>query len=183
MKKILLSILVSTVILFIWNGLSQAFPWGVPSTQMLSTKNNLTADDAKMGKLQSFSANTFTTEKFDERFNNKVSTLVTDQSFSWIISKPIAYYDMGAYFMKEILTQLLVAIFLSLILFYTIMLNLKTRLSIIGLAGLAAAIGAYGQLMNWWGLPAIYGLGVGFNIVVSWLIASFISAKWIIKST
>ncbi len=183
MKKTVVSILVSTVIFFVWNGLSQAFPWGVPSTQMVSTKNNLSTEDAKMGKLQSFPSNTFTTEKFDAQFSNKVSTLVTDQSFSWIISKPIAYYDMGAYFMKEVLTQLMVAIFLSLILFYTMMLNLKTRLSIIGLTGLAAAIGVYGQLMNWWGLPAIYGLGVGFNIIISWLIVSFISAKWIIKST
>jgi hypothetical protein len=183
MKKVILSIIVSTIFLFIWNGLSQTFPWGVPSTQMLSTKSNLTADDTKMGRLVALPPNTFTTEKFDERFSNKVSTLVTDQSFSWIISKPISYYDMGAYFMKEILTQLIVAVFLSLILFYTVTLNLKTRLSIIGLAGLAAAIGVYGQLMNWWGLPIIYGLGVGFNIVVSWLIISFISAKWIIKST
>jgi hypothetical protein len=182
MKSIILSVGISAVVLFMWNGLSQTFPWGVPSSQMISTKSSQDANDTKMGQLAQFPSNTFTNEKFDAQFSNKVSTLMTDQSFSWIVSKPIGYYDMGAYFMKEGLTQLMVAIFLSCILFFTIKLDLKTRLFIIGLTSLAAGIGVYGQLMNWWGLPAAYGLGVAFNLFVSWLLVSFISAKWILKS-
>jgi hypothetical protein len=49
------------------------------------------------------------------------------------------------------------------------------------LAGLLAVTAIYGQLMNWWGVPAIYALGAGFNLIVGWLIVSLVSAKYIIK--
>ncbi len=182
MKKIVIAIVISTVILFMWNGLVQFFPWGVPTTQVLNTQAGTTLNVKDMKNAITLPANSLTTNEFDEKCNNKVSTLITDKTFSWVIATPLKKYDMGSYFIKEAFTQLLVATFLSLLLFYTVILAFSTRLKIIGLAALAAAVATYGQQMNWWGLPASYGLGVMINLILGWLLVGFIVAKWIIKS-
>jgi hypothetical protein len=182
MKKIIIAILVSTVILFMWNGLVQMLPWGVPTTQILNAQSANVVDTKDMKNAINLSVNALTTSQFDEQCNNKISTLITDKTFSWIISKPTSNYNMGSYFMKEAFTQFLVSIFLTLILFYTISFTIQKRLSIIAFAAVAAAIAIYGQQMNWWALPLSYGLGVAVNLVLGWLITSFVIAKWIIKS-
>jgi hypothetical protein len=182
MKNITLAVLVSTVVLFMWNGLVQFFPWGIPTTQILNTQAGNTIDVKEMKNVIALPANSLTTNEFDEKCNNKISTLITDKTFSWIIATPTNKYNMGTYFMKEAFTQLLVAIFLCLLLYYTVSLGFTTRLKIVTLAAFAAAIATYGQQLNWWGLPASYGLGVMINLILGWLLAAFIVAKWIIKS-
>jgi hypothetical protein len=180
-KKIIISTLVSTIILFGWNGLVQMFPWGVPSAQTITTQSVKKTESFQTPNLIELPANTFTTEKFDNQMADKISTLTTDKTFSWIITKPITYYNMGAYFTKEAITQFLVALFISILLSLTVKESLKRRLSFSLLAGLMAVTAIYVQMMNWWGLPARYALGAGFNIIIGWLIVSFISAKYIIK--
>jgi hypothetical protein len=182
MKKIIIAILVSTVILFMWNGFVQMLPWGVPTTQILNAQSANVVDTKDMKNAINLPVNALTTGQFDEQCNNKISTLITDKTFSWIISKPTRNYNIGSYFMKEAFTQFLVSIFLTLILFYTISFAIQKRLSIIAFAAVAAAIATYGQQMNWWALPLSYGLGVAVNLVLGWLITSFVIAKWIIKS-
>lgn len=180
-KKIIISTLVSTAILFFWSGLTQMLPWGVPTTQTVSTQAPNQTESFQKPDLIELPANSLTTDRFDEQFAGKISTLTTDKTFSWIITAPIESYDITGYFLKEILTQLIVAIFIALLLTLTVGLTNKNRLIIVFLAGLLAVTGIYGQMMNWWSMPAIYALGAGLNLIVGWTIAGFVSTKWIIK--
>jgi hypothetical protein len=182
-KKIIISTIVSTVILFLWSGLSQMFPWGVPTAQTITSQTNKQTESFQTPNLIDLPANSLTTEKFDEQFVNKISTLTTDKTFSWIITKPVDYYNVGNYFVKEIVTQLLVALFLATLLILTIGLSNQKRLTIIAITGVLAVIAVYGQMMNWWGVPAIYALGAGLNLIIGWTLSAFISSKFIIKPT
>lgn len=182
-KKIILSTIISTVILFLWSGLTQMFPWGVPTTQTIISQSDKQTESFQTPDLIELPANSLTTEKFDEQFVNKISTLTTDKTFSWIISAPIDNYNVAGYFIKEIITQLIVAILLAILLTLTINLLNKQRLTLIAIVGLLAVTGIYGQMMNWWSMPSLYALGAGFNLIAGWLIAGFISSKFLIKST
>lgn len=180
-KKIIISTLVSTLILFLWSGLTQMFPWGVPTAQSIATQSNKQTESFQTPNLVELPANSLTTEKFDEQFANKISTLTTDKTFSWIIAKPVDYYNVGNYFIKEIITQLLVALLLATLLILTVGLPNQKRLTIIAISGVLAVTAIYGQMMNWWGVPPTYALGAGLNLIIGWLLSAFVTTKWIIK--
>jgi hypothetical protein len=135
-KKIVLSTLIGTLILFLWSGVTQMFPWGVPTAQAISAQSSKQTSSFQTPNLVELPAGTLTTAQFDDQMVGKISTLTTDKTFSWIISTPIAYYDVGSYFMKEVLTQLFVALLLSLMLWQMRQMSMNNRLIFIGLAGL-----------------------------------------------
>lgn len=182
-KKIIISTIVSAVILFLWSGLTQIFPWGVPTAQTITSQTSKQTESFQTPNLIELPANSLTTEKFDEQFENKISTLTTDKTFSWIITKPVDYYNVGNYFIKETITQLIVSLLLAILLVLTIGLPNKKRLTITIVSGVLAVTAIYGQMMNWWGVPAVYALGAGLNLVLGWTLASFVSSKFIIKQT
>ncbi|MCC5938676.1 MAG: hypothetical protein JJU34_15450 [Lunatimonas sp.] len=182
MKKFILSSLAMTAILFIWSGLTQLFPWGVPSTQTISVQSEANTDGFQVSNLIEMEPSSLTTAKFDEVMRGKISTLSTDKTFSWIITAPLDNYDPMGYFIWEVITQLLVAIFLNILLRRISVFRLSEQLVIVGLAGLLAFVGIYGQMLNWWALPAIYAVGAGVNLLIGWLVAAFVSAKWIIEN-
>jgi hypothetical protein len=181
MNKIIISIIVSTILLFIWGGISQMLPWGISTTQNITVETKNNTDQSNISNLTKLQPNELTTEKFDGQFLDKISTYSTDKTFSWIITQPIQK-DYSGYFIKEIITQLIVAIFLSIILYLTIKLDFKTRMLLTLIFGLCASTAIYGQLMNWWSVPSNYALGVSTNLIIGWLLVSFISARFIIKS-
>ena len=82
MKNIIISTIVSTVILFFWSGISQMLPWGISTPQNVNVKTELTAEQSNVPNLVKLPTNTLTTEKFDEQFNNKISTYTTEETFS-----------------------------------------------------------------------------------------------------
>jgi hypothetical protein len=180
-KKILISTLVTTIVLFLWSGITQMFPWGVPTAQAISTQSSKKTDSFQTPNLIELPANSLTTEQFDAQLVGKISTLTTDKTFSWIISSPISYYNVGNYFMREIFTQLIVALLLSLLLWQIRGFNLITRLQIVGIAAIMGTIATYGQQLNWWGMPSLYAFGAAFNLIAGWLLAGLILSKWIIK--
>lgn len=181
MKKIILSTLVFTLLLFLLSGLTQLLPWGIPTTQNISAQT-VPISDPSVSKLITRLPNELTTQDFDGQFMDQISTYTTDNSFSWIITQPLQK-DYSQYFIREALTQLVVAFLLSVLLFLTLQQKLKTRLLIIAVAGAIASVGTYGQLMNWWAMPVAYGIGVSLNLILSWTIVGFISARYIIKQT
>lgn len=181
MKNIIISTVMSTVILFMWGGISQMLPWGISTTQNITVATESNTDQSNISNLIKLQPHQLTTEKFEGQFLGKISTYSTDKTFSWIITQPIQE-DYSGYFVKEIITQLIVAVFLSIILFLTIKLDFKTRMILILVFGLCASTAIYGQLMNWWSVPANYALGVSANLIIGWLLVSFISARFIIKS-
>ncbi|MCU0327572.1 MAG: hypothetical protein MUE53_01165 [Chitinophagales bacterium] len=158
------------------------FPWGVPTAQVISSQTIKKTESFQAPNLIELPANSLTTDKFDQQMVDKISTLTTDKTFSWIITKPTSYYNVGQYFIREIFTQLVVAFLLTLLLFFTTKHNFKTRLIITLLVGTMAVTAIFGQMLNWWGIPAIYALGAGFNLIIGWFLISFVSSKWIIKS-
>ncbi|WP_304517542.1 hypothetical protein [Cecembia rubra] len=182
MKKYILSTLLITVILFLYGGLAQMLPWGIPSTQVITAQSGEQTEAFQAPQEKKMEPGSLTTEKFDEVMVGKISTLTTDKSFSWIISAPVSRYNAGTYFALELLTQLLVAICLNLLLFLTKQMQLSKRILFMLVAATAVVTSIIGQQLNWWAMPAIYGLGVGINLIISWTLAYYISARWIIKS-
>jgi hypothetical protein len=178
----LLATLVGAVVLFLWSGLTQAFPWGVPRTQTLSTQSPSGVEAFQAPNLVQLPPGALTSDAFDERMADRVSTLTTDRTFAWIVAKPIGYYRPAAYFAREAATQLVVAALLAALLLLLPNAPLATRLALVALAGSAAVAGTYGTQMNWWGLPPSYGVGVGFNLVAGWLLATAILSLWPLRS-
>ena len=179
MKKIVIAIITYTVILFLWNGFTQILPWGIPTAQNITVQSE--ENTKEFPNLIKLEPNTLTTHDFDKTFNHKISTYTTNDTFSWIITQPLQT-DYSGYFIREIITQFIVGILLTILLFLTVKLELKTRLIIIFVVGILAFSSTYGQLMNWWRIPATYALGVGINLAFGWIMSSFIVSKYIIKT-
>jgi hypothetical protein len=180
-KQVFISTLVAALILFLWSGVTQMFPWGVPTAQAISAQSAKKTDSFQTPNLVELPAGSLTTDKFDQQMVGKISTLTTDKSFSWIISSPIDYYNVSNYFIREVITQLLVAFLLSLLIQRLPNVSLNNRLIFVGIMGSMAAIATYGQQLNWWGMPASYAVGAGFNMVLGWLLVAFVVSKWLIK--
>lgn len=181
MKRFVIAIVISTVILFVWSGVTQMLPWGIPTAQNITVQTDEENINSQVPNFVQLPPNSLTTEGFDEQFIDKVSTYTTDQTFSWIVTQALNT-NYASYFVYEILTQLLVSIFLSTLLLLTVQLDLQSRMTIVVVVSFMAFTATYGQLMNWWGLPALYALGVGLNLLIGWTISSFIIARFIIKS-
>jgi len=181
--KFLISVVVVTVILFLWSGITQMFPWGVPSANTLRSTSNSEVKNFQAPNLKTFKVNELTTEKFDEELVNKVNTLTTDKTFSWIITKPISYYNPMKYFFGEIITQLFVALILTLIIFFTSGLKVNVRILFVVLIGILSSVSIYGQLFNWWGLTIKYALGASINLIVGMMLGALIPILFIFKST
>jgi len=181
-KNVLISTIVSGLILFLWSGLTQMFPWGVPSTNVLSSQTTGQTELFQAPSVKRLPPNELTTPKFDTELVDKVNTLATDGTFSWIITKPLSYYSPMNYFMREIVTQFMAGLLLTLIVTLTKPLMFRQRLVMIFLAGLLGGLSTYGQLFNWWGLTVAYALGASLNLVIGWLIAGFVLVRFVVKS-
>lgn len=180
LPRLALAALLYFVVLFVGSGVSQALPWGVPSAQSLYAASPETVAAFGTDAPETVAPGTFTTPRFDEVFVDEVTILLTDDTVSWVATRPVAYYDPGSYMAKEALTQVLVAILLTTLLALTRALPLRSRLGLVGLAGLAGGVAIYGQLFNWWGLTAAYAGGAVLNLVASWLLGGFLVARFVL---
>jgi|688.fasta_scaffold267287_2 hypothetical protein len=180
MLKIVLSTLLSTAILFVWSGMAQMLPWGIPSTQNVIVQRTPLPARLQVPNVVQLSVDALITDQFDAQFLHKISTLTTDQTFSWIVTQPLNE-DYRGYLLVEFGTQFIVALLLALLLYLTRQLAFGTRVAILLLVGGLAVAATYGQLMNWWRIPALYALGVSFNLVLSWGVAGLLSMQLILK--
>lgn len=176
-------ILISTLILFGWSGLSQRLPWGVPSVKTYSAlpqaAESRTFDAPHLIRL---APNALTTKDFDSLLVNEVNTLETGQSFSWIITRPADYYDPVAYLTRALLTHLVVGILLTVLSYCTTALSLRRRMLLTLLMATASSVATYGELWNWWGLTTVYALGVSVNLVIGWSLSSLILSRFVFRS-
>lgn len=179
MKKYLLASLVFTILLFLWSGFTQILPWGIPTAQKITVQSHVVSNE--IPNLIKMHPNTLTTKEFDAAFKNKISTYTTDNTFSWIVTQPLKS-NYTSYFVGEVITQCLVGILLTLLLALTKNHTLQSRMLFILIIGFTAWVATYGQLLNWWGMPITYAVGVGVNLIVGWLLTGFIVAKFILKS-
>lgn len=172
--------LIAGLLLFLWSGLTQLFPWGVPSSHVVVSQETGASEPFLAGEIEVLPPFALTTPRFDLEFANRVGTLTTDETFSWIVSRPLAYYQPSGYFARELLTQLLVGLLLSAVALSTRRLPPTRRLGIFGLTGVGAAVSSYGTLSNWWGLTTAYALGVSVNLVVGWLLVGFVLSRFVV---
>ena len=168
--KCVLAVIVGTMTLFVWNAISSlSFPWGVGSVNNHSATSGASYVLAAPG-LEEKPPGTWTTQAFEDRFGNGISTLATDRSFSWIVSVPRNRYNLTRYFAFQILAQFGVALFLVLVLWLLKPLPRGRRVATVLGLGVAGMIASYGAMMVWWGLPAAYGVGTSVNLLVGWLL-------------
>lgn len=183
MKKIFIASMLASIVLMLWNGFSQVLPWGVSAVKIYTTQENAATEQFQVDNIEKFLPHSIVTEKFDKLMANEVSTVFTDKTFSWIISRPLSYYDMKSYFIRSFFIELIVGLLLTLLSVRTISMRFGDRMIVFMLIALTATIGINGEQMNWWGLPPIYAVGVSVNLLLGWMLVSFILCKWIFKST
>ena len=181
MIRFFISTIVMTLVLFMYGSLAQVLPWGIPTVQVVFSGESPPEAFQTIASIQRFGPGEFTTEKFAPQFAGQISTLSTDETFSWIVTTQIANYNPFAYLFHELLTQLLVAALLSTFLTLTVSVSNNERFKIVLVLALGALTATYIQQMNWWNVPASYQLGMIANVLISWSVAVFISAKWILK--
>jgi ABC-type uncharacterized transport system permease subunit len=169
MIEFVLQLLLATVVLFVLSGLTQALPIGLGSVKQVSQKHGAAALGKKVTDVRDAP---IVTPTFDDVVTGEVTTLTTDRSFSWIVAKPLGYYNPARYLLKEALTQLLIALGLVIVLRLTAPLGDGPQLALVGLAALLALIATYGQLANWWGLTWRYVLGAAGVLIASWVLAA-----------
>lgn len=178
MIEYLLQVLLAAIVLLGIGGLAQTLPFGVGSAKRYAQKNKADLFGNKPGSVTDVTDKPVTTDRFDELMTNNVSTLSTAKTFSWIVSKPISYYNPMAYFSREIVTQILVAAGL-IILTHIVDFDTTKSLALTAISSVIAVIATYGQLANWWGLSARYSIGAGLILITSWLFASLlVTAIW-----
>ena len=168
--ELIVQVLLVAVLLTILGGASQALPWGSGSAQQLRQQSMRRSREfgTKADQVVDVAANPIVTAEFDIVTRNRVSTLSTDNSFSWIVSKPIEYYKPARYLVLEFVTQVLVAVGIVGVNFLLADSSQSTRVSVVLLAAALTAVAAYGPLLNWWGLTSRYVVGVSLTTVVSW---------------
>lgn len=157
-----------TVVLFVWSGLSQLFPWGVPTVRNVAQTR---AEPKSFGATpMRFAPGELTTSGFDEVLGNGISTLTTERSFAWIVSVPIDRYDPTRYFLQEVVSQLLCSVCLVIAALLLSPLPWRRVAGVVALFGIAAGVATYGVMTNWWGLPVRYSGGMCVNLAVGWLL-------------
>jgi len=169
-SKLVLAILVGTVVLLLWYALVQLFPWGTGSVRNFSATSGEPYASG-VANLEEAPPGTWTTDAFEDRFGDRISTLASDRSFSWIIVAPREHYSIPRYFAFHALTQTGVAVLLVLVLGVLSPLPRARRLAAVVVLGAAATIATYGAMLNWMGMPATYGVGESFNLLGGWLLA------------
>ena len=110
--RTVLAVMVGTIVLLVWYGLAQLFPWGTKSVGNFSATSSETYVSAAPG-LEEAPPGTWTTEAFEDRLGGRISTLATDRSFSWIIAAPREHHSFPRYLAFHALTQAGVAAFSS----------------------------------------------------------------------
>lgn len=171
-----LGTILTTVLLFVWSGVVQNFPWGVPSAQVLY-QVSAEPEEERVPNARDVPYHTLTTADFDREMVGRVTTLTTDNTFSWIVTRPIEEYDPVAYLGKEALTQMVVGGMLTVLLWLTTGLGYFRRMGLVALCAIMASTATYGQLLNWWGLPLAYTLGVSLNLVVGWVLVTLVVGR------
>ncbi|GEM_PF-1623354 len=152
------------VILFLWNGITNNLPWGNGSVASVDTAPELgKAVDAQLQQ-------------------GHRALFLSDTVAAIIVARPLSYYSIPRYFALEFVTQVAVALFLSIILSLTASLPLENQILLIFLIASVASIAIYFQYANWWGFSFQLALGSAINLIISWCGVSFILSLLLMTS-
>ncbi len=176
------TVLAMATVLFVWSGVTQCLPWGVPTTPQYDASGRPPHDMQSETTVRA-APGTWTTAAFDAQLGSSMLTLTTERTFAWIVAVPITAYDPARYFALELAAQLAVSLGLVALTLLTKELSRSRRLGAVAIAALAASVASYGQMMNWWGMPAWYGIGMSANLTVGWLLAARLADWALVRPT
>jgi hypothetical protein len=161
---IILGTLVGGVLLFLWNGFTQnVVPWGIKSV-----KTPAGPDEEKIGSAIA----AVTTNGMH---------LLTKQVTAFMAIRPASFYSAGRYLGIEFLTQVIVALVLTVILALTIALPFEQRLLLTVLVSLVGVAAIDLQYWNWWGFSTKYTLGIATSRVIGHTIVGFLLINFIVR--
>lgn len=136
-----------------WSGITQKLPWGFRAVGRVDRAPEL-ADQVR-------------------RQTGEGMFFTTDGVSSLVVVKPQNYYNPARYFGLELLTQVAVALVLTVVLSLLYPLASGQKLAVIGLVGLVTALAVDFQYWNWWGFSSRYSLGMAGNRLLGWLLAAW----------
>lgn len=174
--EFVIQVLLVSVLLTLIGGVSQLLPIGIGSAQQLRQQSG--AETQPFGttreRVLDVTATPVAAEHFDRVTVNRVSTLTTDGSFSWIVSRPLSSYRPARYLALEFVTQVLVAC--GIVALHALLGDAEPGTKIVAavLAAALTAVAAYGQLVNWWGLTLRYFSGVVLTLVAGWALSMWL---------
>lgn len=160
--QILASAIVGGIILFVWSGITNNLPWGIGSVSNVQEAPELGKAVEKQLEL------------------GKRSLFLSDVVAAIIVVRPLSYYSIPRYFALEFATQVSVALLLALIIELTRPLAFEAQMLLIAIIGLMASVGILFQYWNWWGFPAKLVLGSMFNLIIGWMVVSFVFLRFIL---
>lgn len=163
-KQFLLGSFLATFLLVALSILSSQLPWGV---------KNVTPTVQGSHEIDQLTTET----------DQAMHLVLTDNSISFVSSRPISYHSMEKYISINMLLLFCAAIFLCYVLQSMQEDSLSKKLSIIGAFGLFSIFSIHLSYWNWWGFSNIYSFGVSFSTLFSLLFVSFILAKFVFKPT
>jgi hypothetical protein len=160
--QILMGTVVGGILLFVWSGITNNLPWGIGSISDVQQAPEL-------GKA------------IEEQLNvgNK-ALFLSDVVAAIVVARPITYYSIPRYFAFEFVTQLGVAFLLTMIVGLTDSLAPETQMLLIALIGLTGSMGILFQYWNWWGFPVKLVIGSTLNLIIGWIVVSFVLLRFII---
>ncbi|MGK7942058.1 MAG: hypothetical protein AB4062_18265 [Crocosphaera sp.] len=146
--------IIGAIVLFFWNGLAQnVFPWGIKSVKEVNDQKDLSPivpEDDEQGMFY----------------------IRSEKVVMFLAAKPSDYYSMSKFLGLEFVTQWLVSLILTAILLIIPASSLEFKLTIVTLICLISIVAVDLQYWNWWGFSGLYTIGLSFNRLIGFLLAS-----------
>jgi hypothetical protein len=153
--------IVGGVLLFMWSGFTQSLiPWGIKTVTEFEEQSII----GEILQRQSKSGLYY--------FKDKVA--------AFIAVKPESYYSMNRFLAIEFITQILVALVITILLLLTSAQPVQLRLIFLGLSTTLSILSVDVQYWNWWGFSNLYSVGIAINRLIGHLLVGFILVKFIL---
>lgn len=163
-KQIFLGSLIATFLMVGLNILSSQLPWGVESVTRTETPNH-------------------EVDELVAQQSESMNLILTQQSMSFVSTRPITYYSMNRFFSINLFLGILSAIFLCLLLHLIREKKMSEKMLIVSLFGLFCISSIHLSYWNWWGFSTVYSFGVSISTLLNLLIITYILTKFIFKPT
>lgn len=186
-KQLALGSILGAIVLFIWAFIAwEVIPWpGEP----LRAFSNPDAMEQALKANAPVSGNYLIPNKVkrapgmtDEQYNKAYDDLIAKMTQGPMMFASIRLEPMGSmtrYMGIGFLTTLVVALLASFLLAQTTGLSYKDRVLFITLIGVLIFIGGHADEWNWWSFSNAYMCMQMGAIVIGWLLASFVIAKFV----
>jgi len=186
-KQLALGSILGSIVLFIWGALSwMVIPWPGdplraftnPEAMEQAIKANVPVSGNYLMPNEVKRSPGMTDEQYKKANDDAMAKMTQGPMiFASVRLEPMG--SMGRYMGIAFLTTLIVVFLASFLLAQTTGLSYKNRVLFITLIGIIIFIGGHGDEWNWWGFSGAYMMMQMAEIVIGWLLASFVVAKFV----